>query len=119
MEHIIMEILAEILDIASSKITLDTYVIRDLGAESIDLMEVAVTINDKMGIEVVEDDIFLRRLREFLMEADQAGALRENFLAVKYSFLSSKRIEEILSELGEGPVLKVGDLIDYVRTQKS
>ncbi|MCK5784659.1 MAG: hypothetical protein KAH06_09430 [Desulfobacterales bacterium] len=117
----IQEILSEILDIEPDEVSEDTYVIRDLGAESIDLLELAVALNTafKSGLksEIIDDEIFLRFLREYMTEADQAGKEHAGYLKEKYPFFSETRIDEMLSDLSSGPVLKVSDLIDYIHSR--
>lgn len=118
-ESLIIDTLSDILDVDPGDITPETYLIRELDAESIDLMEVAVTLNHQLNIEVTEDDIFLRRLREHLDEADRIGEERSSAMAKAYPFLSTGRIDEILADLDGGPVLKVKDLTDYVKAEPS
>ncbi len=110
----IQEELAELLDIEKEEITPDAYMVRDLDAESIDLLELAVAINASFGIDVNDDEIFLRLLREFLEEAKDAGKDAGDFLEEKYRFLTRERIDDMLNDLQGGPVLKVNDLISYV-----
>ena len=107
----IKSILAEILDIDINEVTPDSYLIRELGAESIDLMELAAALNQKFRIEVNEEYIFLREIRNSLTDAAEAKR------ADRFPFLTAQRRKEILSELDGGPVLKVKDLVSYVSWQ--
>jgi acyl carrier protein len=111
----VTEALAEILDIEDAGITPDTYLVRDLDAESIDLLELAVELNKRTRAEIVDDHLFLRRLREHLVESEANRLDAEDFLSEKYPFLSRPRLREILSDLDSGPVLKVRDLISYLK----
>jgi acyl carrier protein len=106
--------LGEILDIEALEITAETYVIRDLGAESIDLLELSVAINSRFKVEVNEDEVFLRTLRVFLNEAEKDGQDPLDYLRRKYPFLGEGRVGEILVDMDGGPVLKVKDLTAYV-----
>ena len=112
--HKIQEILAEILDIENQEITPETYVIRELDAESIDLLELAVALNSKFNIEVKDDELFLRTFRFYMTEAEEQGSDTVQYLVGKFTFLTKKRVEEIISDLEGGPTLKVKDLISYV-----
>lgn len=114
----IEDILCEILDIEKKDIKAETYLIRDLGAESIDLLEISVYLNQHFAIEVNEDDLFLRKLRIFLDEAEENNTEKNIYLKKKYSFLDDARISEILSDIDNGPVLKVKDLTHYVTCQQ-
>ena len=115
----ITEILTEILDIEDHNITPESYLIRELGAESIDLLELAVAINSGFNIDVNDDEIFLRKLRQYVTEAKQQNSDLLRYLVEKLPFLSRKRLEEIVADLEGGPALKVKDLIGYIEWQKS
>ena len=120
----IKEILVDILDVAPEEISPESYLIRDLGAESIDLMELgaesidlmelAVTLNDRFDTEVDEDVVFLKSLRRELEDALESGSGATDLLQGHYPYLSADRLEEILADLKDGPVLKVKDLIAYM-----
>ena len=110
----IRNIIADILDIEEKKIQAETYLIRDLGAESIDLLELAVSLNAAFQIEIRDDDIFLRKLRLYLDEAAEKQQDRHSCLVDRYPFLDESRIREILDDLDKGPVLKVSDLVCYI-----
>jgi len=123
----IQELFAEILDIERNEISPDTYIFGALGTESIDLMELAVEINSEFNIDVIDDDIFLRRLREYISDiqtknrdkSQSEGCNPVAYIKRKYPFLSEKRIIEIIKDI-EGeldfdkPILKVKDIVDYV-----
>jgi acyl carrier protein len=113
----IKKILAEILDIENHIITPETYLIRELGAESIDLLELAVAINSRFNIDVNDDEIFLRKLRQYVTEAKQQNNDLLGYLVEKLPFLSRKRLENIIADLEGGPTLKVKDIISYIDFQ--
>lgn len=98
-------IFEDVLDIDPGTVSEGSYVIRDLNAESIDLLELTVHINEKFGIEADDQVMFLRQLRSC---AGEAG-IRDH-----YPHLRKGREKDIAGELGEGPVLKVSDLVDYI-----
>ena len=114
----IREILSEILDLEEGNISPETYLVRDLGAESIDLLELAVSINKRFGIEVKDEEIFLIRLRVHLKEAQQKGLEIVSYISGKYPVLSRERIAEIIADIEGGPVLKVKDLVSYVEASR-
>jgi acyl carrier protein len=116
-QHIITDILCDILDIETKEIQPESYLIRELNAESIDLLELAVSFNQAFNITVNEDEIFLRQLR-IILDTDPENNPQKR-LQEKYPFLSLDRIHQILSDLEKGPVLKVKDLIHYVNCQLS
>lgn len=107
-------ILADILDLESSTINAETYLIRDLEAESIDLLELAVTLNSEFQIDIDDDEIFLKTLRIYIDEPKNSPENMQEYIMEKYPYLSGERIQEILNDLKNGPVLKVKDLISYI-----
>ncbi|MEA2038215.1 MAG: phosphopantetheine-binding protein [Thermodesulfobacteriota bacterium] len=110
----IADLLIEILDIEGREIKPETYLVRELGAESIDLLELAVALDAQFQIQVTEDDIFLKDLRLYAAEAGQQAKAVPQYLVEKYPFLTESRAEEIMADLEEGGALKVKDLISYV-----
>ncbi len=106
--------LADILDVEANEIDSETYLVRDLDAESIDLLELAVTLNSEFQIEIDDDEIFLKMLRIYLDEPKTTPNDMQEYLMEKYPYLSAMRIKEILEDRNDGPVLKVKDLISYI-----
>ncbi len=115
--HQIKEILMELLDAAPETITSDSYLVRDLGVESIDFLELAVSLNERFQIPVEDDTLFLRNLRLHLATAREKGIAAMDALKAHYAFLPRERLEEILSDLDDGPVIQVKDLLSYVQWQ--
>jgi acyl carrier protein len=108
-------IISKILDIDPEKIGMDTYIIRDLGAESIDLLELAVKISGTFKIEVNDDRIFLKKFRSDMNESlQQNGNDPADALLRKYPQLTAGRIHEIIEDLKNGPVLRTGDICSYI-----
>ena len=114
----ICEILLELLDIQGQEIKPETYLIRDLGAESIDLLELSVAINNTFKINVIDDDIFLIKLRDIIFESKGKVITKVDYLSLKFPFLTKTRINEILDDLENGPVLQVKDLLAYIEWKK-
>lgn len=111
----IKDILTDILDIEGDEISSETYVMRELGAESIDLLELAVSLNSAFQIEINDDKIFLKKLRLYINELKNSKEDPVSFISSKFPFLDKKRINEMLDDLDKGPVLKVKDLISYIK----
>ena len=53
----IQGILAELLSIDPETITMDSLIIDNLGADSLDLVDAVVTINDEFGVEIPDDEV--------------------------------------------------------------
>ena len=113
----IREILMELLDLEADAIRPESYLVRDLGVESIDFLELAVALNERFKIPVHDDTVFLRNLRLHLAEAEAAGQPQLEFLKPLYGYLSEQRLVQIVSDLDGGPVIQVQDLIGYVQWQ--
>jgi acyl carrier protein len=113
----IREILMELLDLEADAIQPESYLVRDLGVESIDFLELAVALNERFKIPVLDDTVFLRNLRLHLAEAKASGQPSLEFLKPLYGFLSDQRLTQIVSDLDGGPVIQVQDLIGYVQWQ--
>lgn len=109
----ITSILAEILDLDPAGITPETYVIRTLEAESIDLLEIGVAMQHRLCIAVDDDRLFLKTARLVLARAEESGGDALTALGVEYPHLTEERRREILADLPSGPVLKVNDLVAY------
>ena len=114
----VREIVTEIMDVDGGVITEETCLIRDLGAESIDLLELAVAMSHRFGLPVQDDEIFLRKFPLYRLEATQAGADPLTYLAERIPFLPPARIAEILAEQDRSAALTIGDLVRYLRYQQ-
>ncbi len=115
----ISDILSELLDVDAEAIGPQSYLVRDLDVESIDFLELAVAMNERFGIEVHDDTVFLRNLRLHLTEASEVRVDAQEHLKHVYPHLSDARIEAILRDLEGGPVIQVRDLECYVQWQIS
>jgi len=54
--EVIKKIIAEQLKVDESIITMDTHLMKDLEADSIDAVEIIILIEEKYGIEIPDDD---------------------------------------------------------------
>ena len=113
----IREILMDLLDLEAEAVAPESYLVRDLDAESIDFLELAVALNERFHIPVHDDSLFLRNLRLHLAEARSGGQPLLAFLKSKYGWLSELRLAQMLADLEGGPVLQVRDLTEYVQWQ--
>ncbi len=113
------EIISDLLDIDINVISSDTYIIRELEAESIDLMELAIDIKKEFTLAsntsfFSSDIIFLKNLRTDIVRYKSENKELFFELEKKYSHLSKERINDILEDISNGPVLKVSDIVDYI-----
>jgi acyl carrier protein len=114
----VREIVTEIMDVDAGAITEETSLIGDLGAESIDLLELAVALSHRFGLPVQDDEIFLRKFPLYRLEAEQAGTDPLPCLVERIPFLPPARIAEILAEPDRSAALTIGDLVRYLRYQQ-
>ena len=55
-EHI-LEYLADQLDVEPEKITPDSDIVEDFGADSLDVIDMITTLSDEFGVEIPDEDI--------------------------------------------------------------
>lgn len=113
----VRDILMELLDVEAEEIAPESYLVRDLGMESIDFLELAVALNQRFCVPVHDDTVFLRNLRLHMIEAKEAGRSAPDGLRAHYGFLSEERLNAIPADLEGGPVIQVQDLLSYVQWQ--
>jgi acyl carrier protein len=53
----IREYLAEQLDVAPGKITMESDIVEDFGADSLDVIDMITTLSDEYGIDIPDEDI--------------------------------------------------------------
>lgn len=53
----VRDILVDVMGIAESDVTENAYLIDDLGADSLDAVELSIALQDKFDIEIEDDDI--------------------------------------------------------------
>jgi acyl carrier protein len=114
----VRDILAELLDAEADEITPESCLVRDLGMESIDFLELAVTLNQQFKVPIQDDTIFLRNLRLCITQAQETGQVVLEKLKADFGFLSEERLQELLADGDLGPVIQVQDLISYIQWQK-
>ena len=52
----VCEFLAEEMEVEASSITLDTNIVDDLGADSLDIVELITSLEDEYGIVIADDE---------------------------------------------------------------
>ncbi len=53
----VRSILSEQFDVEEDSITLETSIINDLGADSLDVVDLLMNIDDEFGVEVPDEDV--------------------------------------------------------------
>lgn len=112
----ITAIIGEILDVDPETISPQTYLIRDLGAESIDLLEIGVAVQHRLGLAVDDDQLFLKEARVTVHQAQADGTKAIlSALTRAYPHLNQDRLARMPADMENGPALQVADLLAYVR----
>jgi len=110
----ITAIISDILDVEPGSITPQTYLVRDLDAESIDLLELALALGAGFDLQVKDDDLFLKDLRLIAQEAVRNGQDPWACIRERLPHIPGERAREMIRDLDGGPVLKVADLVSYI-----
>jgi acyl carrier protein len=113
----VREILSELLDVEAGEIAPESYLVRELGMESIDFLELAVALNQRFRVPVHDDTLFLRNFRLCIEQAGEAGKAVLERLKGNFGFLSDERLLQILAELDAGPAIQAQDLVSYIQWQ--
>lgn len=53
----VREVLAELLEVSEDEISLDTHIIDDLGADSLDVVELITTLEETYGIVITDEAV--------------------------------------------------------------
>ncbi|MBR2191295.1 MAG: acyl carrier protein [Eubacterium sp.] len=53
----LISVISEVLDIDASTITADSRFVEDLGADSLDFLEIVMSVEDEFGIKVPVEDV--------------------------------------------------------------
>ncbi len=116
-EEKVKSIISEILDIEENNLSEDTDLIKEIGAESIDLLEIAISLEKGFGIKVDENRLFLKSFRYYLDEAKNKKVDEINYLNEIYPFLDKKRIKELIEESKNSiiPSIRIKDIVSYVQ----
>ena len=116
-EEKVKSIISEILDIEENNLSEDTDLIKEIGAESIDLLEITISLEKGFGIRVDENRLFLKSFRYYLDEAKNKKVDEINYLNEIYPFLDKKRIKELIKESKNSiiPSIRIKDIVSYVQ----
>ena len=69
----VRDIIAKELDVDASKITMDTHIIDDLGADSLDAVELIMAIEDEFGIQVDDESAqTVKRISDLVYYIEEA-----------------------------------------------
>ena len=81
----VRKILAELLSIDENTITMDSLIIDNLGADSLDLVDAVVTLNDEFGVEVPDEEIGYDKNALYIPPEVKSYIKKERFVENEYS----------------------------------
>jgi acyl carrier protein len=107
-------IIAQLQDIDENTIGPESYLVRDLDIESIDMFELAALINTRFSVTVNDAALFLKDLRIHHRDAQSRNIDKVKHLSSLFPHLANERIDEIIRDLENGPIIKVKDIVSYI-----
>jgi acyl carrier protein len=114
----IRSIIARLQDIDENTIGPESYLVRDLDIESIDMFELAALINTRFSVTVNDAALFLKDLRIHYRDAQSRNVDGARHLSSLFPHLANERIDEIIRDLENGPTIKVKDIAAYIKYQR-
>jgi len=112
----VKEVLEYALGADAEEITMDATLIGDLGAESIDFLDISFKLEQEFGIKIDQGELFPENLMQDESLVDDGkltekamGMLKERMPHVDFSNFENDRRVDQLSE-----VFTVGSLVDFV-----
>lgn len=108
--------ISELINCDESEVTSEAKLVEDLGFESIDFLELSLTLSQHYRIDMDEKTAFLSGFRLIANGGAREQALER--LAKTYPHLPEVEIERILIEAPHGSVLNVSHLAYYIEHQR-
>ena len=102
----VFKCIAESLSVEESELTPNTLLIKDLGADSLDIMDIMFQLEEEFDIKLEKEDFdFLRKIG-----MDREVAVEEGMLTSD----AKSKLKEFLPELDEAAEIKPADLGNYL-----
>lgn len=117
----ITEIVIEALGLEDEEVTLESNLIDDLAAESIDFVDIAFNLEKEFGFKVNPGDIFpsfFVQGKTFNEEGKLLDALRER-LTNEYPHISSEQIQAFEANRNAGAFMAVETIVNFVNTKNN
>ncbi|MCE5244620.1 MAG: phosphopantetheine-binding protein [Syntrophobacteraceae bacterium] len=108
--------ISELINCDESEVTSEAKLVEDLGFESIDFLELSMTLSQHYRIDMDEKTAFLSGFRPIATGGAREQVLKR--LAEAYPHLPESEIERILDEAPHGKVLNVSHLAYYIEHQR-
>lgn len=116
-EEKVIQIIMDALSIEDEEVTLESNIVDDLAAESIDFVDIAFNLEKEFGFKINPGDIFPAFLKEVTI-FDENGKLTEevkqNFKN-DYSFISQEIVDTFEKEQDPNIFFTVQVIVDYVK----
>ena len=117
----IIEILVDTLGIESNEVKLEANLIDDLGAESIDFVEIIYSLEQKYALKINPGDIFPSFMQEEEIFSEN-GELKKEFkrkLHTDYPHFNEDTLSRFESSKEANVFFRVSALIDYIEIKKA
>lgn len=108
--------ISELINCDESEVTSEAKLVEDLGFESIDFLELSMTLSQHYRVEMDEKSAFLSGFRPLARDGAREHVLKK--LTEAYPHLPEVEIERILIEAPHGNVLNVNHLVYYIEHQR-
>ncbi len=110
----VITIICDIFDRDPSEVGPDTELVADLGAESVDFLELAMMLEDRFGIEVRPEKAFLQDFKSVYNSALTDGRDPFTALRMEFPYMTEERIRYHVDRIGRTASLAVLDIAAYV-----
>ncbi len=104
--------ISELINCDEDEVIPDAKLVEDLGFESIDFLELSMTLSQEYRFEIDDKALFLSQFRP-LIESGSRDEVLQN-LVEAYPHLEKTELEAMLREAPRGNVLKVSHLARYI-----
>lgn len=105
--------IADLINCGEDEITPEARLVEDLGFESIDFLELAMTVSSRYKVELDEDGLYLSSFRSLLRNASPEEAMDR--LRAAYPHLPVRELRQMLETADQGNVLKVSHVASYLQ----
>lgn len=119
-EKKIRETVVEVLGVDESDVNLESNLVDDLAAESIDFVDITYNMEQAFGLKINPGDIFPAFLREVTVFGTDGSVTPEVLarLEKEYSHITKEQIEKFKSQKTPTTFFEVGTLIRFVEKKK-
>lgn len=104
--------ISELINCDENEVTPTARLVEDLGFESIDFLELSMTLSQEYKLDIDEKTLFLSEFRPMMSSANSGRLL--DILTAAYPHLPREELRSLVEEAPRGNVLKVDHLVRYL-----